>query len=177
MMRMLFRGITPQYEEGKTFIINGKSQLGKWSVGSLFTRFNRNNFEYYIISNSDEEKKIPVIEDTISIYTHKDDINGNRLFTNDIVQYNLNDEFIVTGIIRFGDYKYNMFLQVNGFYIEVIKVKNISEKDYPVSYGDYPTECPMNNKKLILVGNVFENLNIFSCEKGEYTPESAKIEF
>lgn len=177
MIRVIFRGITPRCEEGETFTINGKPQLGKWSVGSLFTRLKKyGEYEYFIISNSDEEEKIPVIEDTISVYTLKDDNHGNPLFTNDIVQYNLNDEFIVTGIIRFGEYKYDTFSHLEGFYIEVIKVKNISNKDYPVSYGGYPTKCPIGKKKLTLVGNVFENLNDFLSEEYGYTPEDAKMD-
>lgn len=177
MIRVIFRGITPQYEEGKTFIVNGKPQLGKWSVGSLFTRVKKyGEYEYFIISNSDEEEKLPVIEETISVYALKDDNHGNPLFTNDIVQYNLNDEFIVTGIIRFGEYRYDIFSHLQGFYIEVIKVKTISDRDYPVSYAGYATKCPLGEKELTLVGNVFENLNEILSEQDGYAPENAKMD-
>lgn len=165
MDRFIFRGITLKNGE-QTFFINTKKLEGQWVTGSLITQYNSHReLEYFIASFLDDGKKTPIIPETVSLYSGQKDIYDTPLFSNDIVQYVLADDFLVTGIIRFDTYNYDPFLTINGFFLDTLNAKKISDRDYPINYVEDPTSFSLSDKKLVKVGNKFENYDQFLRKK------------
>lgn len=112
-MKVLFRGQTRKLGE-KVRMTDGKKLPGHWVYGGIFHPDNDGSFA--IIYSYDPIEKYAVHADTVGQYIGRDDVNGTKIFTDDICKINGESNlYIVTAdansaAIRFLDIKKHQLL-------------------------------------------------------------------
>ena len=93
MREILFRGFHEDPNENETIFLDGKEIKGKWIEGYLIhNEIPPTDIPYigYLFGEYDFDV-LPVIPETVGQYIGLNDCQGNKIFENDIVQYQFLD--------------------------------------------------------------------------------------
>jgi hypothetical protein len=110
-------------------------------------------------------RAIPVLPETVGIYTNILDKYNNKIFKGDLVKYTVYDLWEVCAVVNIGEYKQSVNgdeyspLKIHGIHCEVLKTKAFSE-DYEGYFPNYlktDSILEIGQHKIELIGNVHDN--------------------
>lgn len=126
---------------------------GEWIEGYLFKTEEHTYIAYARQFNDDlffatSNIFIVVDENTVCQYTGLKDMNGKKIWENDIILYHWRDE---KGVVKFGKYLTEDFEEISklGFYISWEKKYQMLRKDICLYLDGY--------NEIEVIGNIFDN--------------------